>query len=110
MNYKIIPTEHFKQQVRMLQKDYPNIRHDLQELHRILVENPKCGKPLGKKVYKIRLSNSDISKGKRSGYRVISYVVDEDLKIRLLTIYAKSRQTDISETEIVSILRKEGLL
>lgn len=52
MNYKIIPTEHFKQQVRMLQKDYPNIRHDLQELHRMLVENPKCGKPLGKKSIK----------------------------------------------------------
>ena len=34
MSYKIIPTEHFKQQVRILQKDYPNIRRDLKELLR----------------------------------------------------------------------------
>ena len=58
MSYKIIPTEHFKQQVRILQKDYPNIRRDLKELHGMLQENPKCGKSLGKKVYKIRLTRS----------------------------------------------------
>jgi mRNA-degrading endonuclease RelE of RelBE toxin-antitoxin system len=110
MNYKVIPTEYFKQQVRLLQKDYPHIRHDLKELHKMLIADPKCGKALGKKVYKIRLKNSDIVKGKRSGYRVISYVVDEDAKIRLLTIYAKSRKIDISDEEILLILRKEGLI
>ena len=41
---------------------------------------------------------------------MISYVVDENLKIRLLTIDAKSHQADISETEILSTLRKEGML
>ena len=66
MNYKIIPTETFKQQVRTLQKAYPNIRQDLKELHRMLLENSKCGKALGRKVYKIRLKSSDIAKGKRS--------------------------------------------
>jgi len=71
MNYKIIPTEYFKQQVRELQKVYPSIRRDLKELSAMLKEDPKAGKPLGKKVYKIRLKNSDIGKGKRSGYRVI---------------------------------------
>jgi mRNA-degrading endonuclease RelE of RelBE toxin-antitoxin system len=110
MSYKIIPTEYFKQQVRLLQKDYPNIRNDLKELHKMLVENSKCGKSLGKRVYKIRLKNSDIQKGKRSGYRVISYVVDDDQKVRLLTIYAKSRKADISDDEILLILRKEGLI
>jgi len=38
---------------------------------------------LGRGIYKIRLKSSDIPKGKRSGYRVITYVVDEEQKIRL---------------------------
>ena len=109
MSYKIIPTEYFKTQVRTLSKDYPHIFHDLKELSRMLKKNPKCGNPLGKKTYKIRLTNSDLSKGKRSGYRIISYVVNEKKKIRLLTIYIKSRKINISDNEIKLILQQEGL-
>jgi mRNA-degrading endonuclease RelE of RelBE toxin-antitoxin system len=110
MNYKIIPTEYFKQQVLELKKVYPGIRKDLKELSAMLKENPKAGKPLGKKVYKIRLKSSDIGKGKRSGYRVISYVIDELQKIRLLTIYAKPRKANISDKEILAILKKEDII
>ena len=110
MNYKIIPTEYFKQQVRELKKAYPGIRKDLKELSAMLKENPKAGKPLGKKVYKIRLKSSDIGKGKRSGFRVISYVIDELQKIRLLTIYAKPRKASISEKEILAVLKKEDII
>jgi mRNA-degrading endonuclease RelE of RelBE toxin-antitoxin system len=110
MIYKIIPSEYFKQQVRELGKVYPGIRKDLKELSAMLKENPKAGKPLGKKVYKIRLKSSDIGKGKRSGYRVISYVIDELQKIRLLTIYAKPRKANISDKEILAILKKEDII
>jgi len=110
MNYKIIPSEYFKQQVRELGKVYPSIRRDLKELSSMLKENPKAGKPLGKKVYKIRLKSSDIGKGKRSGYRVISYVIDELQNIRLLTIYAKPRRANITDGEILAILRKENII
>lgn len=110
MNYKIIPTEYFKQQVRELIKVYPNIRKDLKELSRMLKENPKAGKPLGKKVYKVRLKSSDIGKGKRSGYRVITYVIDELQKIRILTIYAKPRKANISDKEIMTILKREAIV
>lgn len=110
MNYKIIPTEYFKQQVLELKKVYPGIRKDLKELSAMLKENPKAGKPLGKKVYKIRLKSSDIGKGKRSGYRVISYVIDELQKIRLLTIYAKPRKANIGDKEILAILKKEDII
>ena len=110
MGYKVIPTETFKQQVRELQKSYPHIRSDLRNLHEMLQENPKSGKALGKKLYKIRLKNSDSQKGKRGGYRVISYVIDDDQKVRLLTIYAKSQKVNIRDDEIVVILQREGLL
>jgi len=110
MSYKVIPTEYFKQQVLHLQKKYPHIRKDLKNLHAMLMENPKCGTPLGKKAYKIRLKCSDLVKGKRSGYRVITFVIDENKKIRLLTLYAKSQKISISDDEIKQILHKEGLL
>ena len=110
MSYKIIPTEYFKQQVRSYKKDYTHIRQDLKELHRMLKDNPKSGKPLGKKVYKIRLKSTDISKGKRGGCRVINYVVDKSKKIRLLTIYAKPKKSSISDDEIKLILQKEKIL
>ncbi len=72
----------------------------------MLVENPKTGIPLGNKSFKIRLQCSDSSKGKRGGYRIISFVMDENKKIRLLTIYAKSQKTNISDDEI--LLQKNG--
>lgn len=110
MNYKIIPTKYFKQQARLLKKDYPCIRKDLKELSWMLKDNPKCGKSLGKKTYKIRLKSSDIPKGKRSGYRVITYVLDESKNVRLLTIYAKPQKSTITDYELKIILQKEGLL
>jgi len=110
MNYKIIPTEYFKQQVRELIKAYPNIKKDLKELTSMLKENPKIGKPLGKKVYKIRLKNTDLSRGKSGGYRVITYVIDEQQKIRILTIYAKPRKANITDKEIMAILQKENIV
>jgi len=110
MSYKIIPTETFKAQVRALQKRYPRIRQDLKDLSKRLKQNPKSGKALGRGVYKLRVRSSDISKGKRSGYRVINFVTDELEKVRLLTIYIKPKKATITDTEILSILRKEGLI
>lgn len=107
MSYKIIPTEYFKKQVLELKKVYPNIRHDLKELDKMLNQNPKAGTPLGRKIYKIRLQNSDIKKGKSGGYRVITYVIDEIENIRLLTIYAKPRKATISDKEIMAIIERE---
>ncbi|MBW1706458.1 MAG: hypothetical protein JRJ86_15020 [Deltaproteobacteria bacterium] len=110
MSYKIIPTETFKTQVRSLQKKYPRIRQDLKDLSKRLKQNPKSGKALGRGIYKLRLRSSDLAKGKRSGYRIISYVTDEIEKVRLLTIYIKPRKATITDNEILSILRKEGLI
>ncbi|MBU0701602.1 hypothetical protein KKE26_10000 [bacterium] len=110
MNYEIIPTEYFKQQIRSLQKSYPQIKHDLKELAGILRENPKAGKALGKAIYKIRLKSSDVLKGKRGGYRVITYVVDKEQKIWLLTIYIKPKKATITDEELMRIVKKEGLV
>ncbi|MGE5341496.1 MAG: hypothetical protein ACM3SY_08435 [Candidatus Omnitrophota bacterium] len=97
-------------QVRDLKKVYPNIKNDLKELTHMLKQNPRSGKHLGNQVYKIRLKNSDISKGKSSGYRVITYVIDELENVRLLTIYAKPRKVNITDKEIMTILKNENIV
>ena len=74
MSYKLVPTETFKNEVRRLIIKYPSIKSDLKELSHVLKSDPKAGISLGNNFYKIRLNNSDASKGKRGGYRVITYV------------------------------------
>lgn len=54
-------------------------------------------------VYKVRIRNSNIQKGKSAGYRMI-YQVESSTSVLLLTIYAKSDREDISVNEILDIL------
>jgi mRNA-degrading endonuclease RelE of RelBE toxin-antitoxin system len=110
MNFQIIPTNRFKKDVLELKKSYPYIFSDLKELNKILKANERAGMSLGNNLYKIRLKCSDIVKGKRSGYRVISYVVAEKQIIRLLTIYIKSKKVDIKKDEIIQLLKHEGII
>ncbi len=51
----------------------------------------------------MRVRNSDIQKGKSSGYRLV-YYVKTATGIILLTVYTKSEQVDISAKDIQSIL------
>ncbi len=110
MSFRIIPTRRFKKDVLELSKSYPHIWSDLKELNRILNENERAGISLGSDIYKIRLRCSDIQKEKRSGYRVISYVKNEDQVVRLLTIYAKAKIGDVRKEEILQILKEEGII
>lgn len=65
------------------------------------------GTELGNNTYKARIKNSDNNKGKSAGYRIITYAVDEDFKIYLVTIYSKSEQENIIDIELKKLV--EGL-
>jgi mRNA-degrading endonuclease RelE of RelBE toxin-antitoxin system len=54
-------------------------------------------------VFKVRIKNSDIAKGKSGGYRVIYYVKTSEWVV-LITIYAKTEQSDISPEIIKQII------
>jgi mRNA-degrading endonuclease RelE of RelBE toxin-antitoxin system len=56
-------------------------------------------------IYKARVKNSNIQKGKSAGYRVI-YLLESETSILLLTIHSKSEQEDITDYEINSILEE----
>ena len=107
MSYKIYALNQFKKDVKRLQKRYKNIKNDLKTLNKSLQNNPKEGINLFSNIYKIRIQNSSINKGKSAGFRVIYYYNQNN--IYLLTIYSKSDISNISDKKILQILKNEGL-
>ncbi|WP_309225534.1 type II toxin-antitoxin system RelE/ParE family toxin [Sphaerospermopsis sp. LEGE 08334] len=94
--------------MRYLAKKYRNIRSDTQAI----IEQIQIGNFLGDRisglgenyiVFKVRVKNSNIQKGKSAGYRII-YQVESPTNVLLLTIYSKSDQEDITPQEIKNIL------
>ena len=91
-------THRFKRDLRELAKSYRSIRTDIQPL----IEQLQAGEILGDRiagvkyqVFKVRLKNSNIQKGKSGGYRVIYYLKTAQAII-LATIYSKSDISDVS--------------
>lgn len=90
-------TPRFQRDLRDLSKHYRQIRSDLQPL----IEQLQAGELPGDRivgvsytVFKVRLKNSSIQKGKSGGYRVIYYLKAAN-SIILATIYSKSDRTDV---------------
>ena len=103
---KVEITSIFKRNIRRLAKKYRKIRNDVQSV----IEQLERGKLPGDRlsgidyeVFKLRVRNSDIQKGKSGGYRLI-YYVKTSTAIVLLTIYSKSEQEDIAAEELLEII------
>ncbi len=105
MKIKIIVTPTFKSDYKKLKSKYRKLPDELDKLQNVLLENPKTGESLGGGIYKIRLANKDKNKGKRAGFRIITYTVVDNL-INLLTIYDKSEKSTI-KTSLLKKMIKE---
>jgi len=101
-NISTIPE--FDKNIKKLSKKYRNLKLDLQSLISELLKNPKIGTPLADSCYKIRVANSSVPTGKSKGFRVITYHIDKESNLYLLTIYSKSDQDSISDNNIVELL------
>jgi mRNA-degrading endonuclease RelE of RelBE toxin-antitoxin system len=105
-NIDIEFSDEFKHNLAILCKKYRSIRNDIQPI----LEKLKSGELIGDQipkinytVFKVRIKNSNIKKGKSSGYRLI-YYVKTSTKIILITIYSKSDQANIYAKEIRRII------
>lgn len=103
-------TPEFKRNLRTLAKKYPYVRSDVQPF----IEQIRHGELLGDQVqgtgytiFKVRIRNRDVSRGKSGGYRVIYYLKTATAVI-LVTIYSKTEQSDISSAKIKKILSEFG--
>jgi len=103
---QILFTPDFQGQLRKLAKRYRNIRSDLQPLFNDL-ESGNCPgdqiRGTTYTVFKVRIKNSDIQKGKSSGYRVI-YQLRDKIYILLVSIYSKSDEATLTASEISEII------
>lgn len=103
-------TFEFKRNLRALAKKYRSIRSDSQPLIDQLLAGKLPGDQvpgIGLTIFKVRLQNSDIQKGKRSGYRCIYYFKTKN-DIILVTVYSKSEQSDVTASKLQSILQEMG--
>lgn len=101
-------TPEFKRNLRVLAKKYRHIRSNVQPV----IDQLIAGEVIGDQVpgtrytiFKVRVRNSDIQKGKRSGYRVV-YHLQTPTNVILVTIYSKLDQADISAEQIRRILTR----
>jgi mRNA-degrading endonuclease RelE of RelBE toxin-antitoxin system len=105
MNYSIIATQKFEKEIKRLIKKFPSVKKEYATLITKLKNNPTTGNSLGDNCYKIRLAIASKNKGKSGGARVITYVVNDDTVIFLLTIYDKSEQENISNKELKAMIK-----
>ena len=103
---QLVFSDEFKTRLRTLLKRYRSIRNDLQPLLDELQSGNFIGDQIpgtGYTVFKVRLKNSDIQKGKSGGYRV-NYQLRDDTYILLVVIYSKSDQDDFPANQIRDII------
>ena len=105
INYKILTIPNFDKQVKRLVKKYPSFKKDISELAQSLSENPKQGTNLGNNFYKVRMSITSKSKGKRSGARVITFIQILETTVYLSYIYDKSDKSTISDLELKELFK-----
>ena len=106
-NVQIEYTIQFERDMRRLSKKYRRIKSDVKPV----IKKLEVGEALGTQVqrtgqhivFKVRIKNSDIKKGKRAGYRMLYYVQTAETII-LLTIYSKTEQGDISFQNLLQII------
>ncbi len=110
MSYSVYPTPNFKKFFKKLSKKYPSLKTDLQEITKILKEDPNYGIHLGQGIHKIRMSIASKGKGKSGGARVITYLVTKDNEIYLVYIYDKSKLENITKEQVIVMLEEAKLI
>lgn len=101
---KASPT--FRRNIKTLGKKYRSIREDIEPVIKQLQQGELLGDKItgtGYSVFKLRVKNSDVTKGKSGGYRLI-YYCQTAKGIILLTIYTKSERVDIAAEDIKKII------
>lgn len=110
MNVKIDFLPEFMRLAKPLWKKYASFEKDYLLLLDELRSNPFVGTPLGDGVRKVRMTISSKGKGKSGGARVLTYSVnkesDDEIKVTLLSIYDKSKISNVSDDYISSLIKE----
>ena len=108
MANQVVPTDLFEAKFKRLKKKFRTLGAELKALTYVLEQTPDTGESMGSGLYKIRLASKSKGKGKRGGFRVITYLVlqkDTDIDVYLITIYDKSEENNIQKDTILNIVK-----
>ena len=118
MSCRVIPVDNFRREAKRLTKKYASLKGELAQLGHELLSEPRKGFSLGSDIYKIRLAVKSKGKGKSGGVRIITRVVEIQLKVNenpkhtdifLLSIFDKSEYESISDKRIREIVESLDL-
>ncbi len=104
---KVELSKNFEKKFKKLRKKNKNLLNDIKSLIETLQKEPTTGIFLGKNIYKIRIANSSKNIGKRGGFRVITYYIDENDIVYLVEIYEKSNIENIPLEQLVKLIEDE---
>jgi mRNA-degrading endonuclease RelE of RelBE toxin-antitoxin system len=105
MSYKVISIPKFEKELKWLVKKYPSLKNEYMALVQNLKANPEQGTSIGNNCYKIRLAIASKGKGKSGGARIITCLQVVQTSVYLLTIYDKSQQDNITDKDLLELLK-----
>lgn len=105
MSYNIIAIPKFKRELKRLAKKYHSLKNEFGTLIEELEQKPDLGTPIGHDCYKIRIAIASKGKGKSGSARIITCLYVAGKTIFLVSIYDKGEQEDISDKELLSIIK-----
>jgi hypothetical protein len=106
MSFDVKTISVFDRQAKRLAKKFPSLKKELQSLVSELKDEPTKGTPIGHNCQKIRLAIASKGQGKSGGGRVIVHVVFKDDSVYLLSIYDKSELENLTEGEILKLIKQ----
>ena len=98
-------SDSFLKETKQLSKKFKLLKNDLKQAVEEIETNNDLGIYLGFNLFKKRVRNSSIPKGKSGGFRVIIYQQIED-KIVLISIYSKTEKENLSDEELTNMLKE----
>ena len=105
MIYKIKTIPHFDKSLKRLVKKYTSLKQEYIDLLDSLEVEPQQGTNLGNNCYKVRLAIASKGRGKSGGARAITYFLVTDKTVFLLDILDKSEQVNISDKELLLLIK-----
>jgi mRNA-degrading endonuclease RelE of RelBE toxin-antitoxin system len=105
MSFNVKTIHVFERQAKRLMKKFPSLKKEIQALIQELKEEPTKGTSIGYNCYKIRLAIASKGKGKSGGARIITHLVFKNDIVYLLTIYDKSELENLSDNEILELIK-----
>ncbi len=101
-------TPGFKRNLRRLTRKYRHIKSDLEPLIQEIEAGRLPGHQIPRvenEIYKARVANSDLQRGKSGGYRII-YLVETPTRRILVTVYSKTQQADVTVGDLRRLIKE----